>query len=70
MITLEKETEDSFCVNKILQCYGLIIWLFNYSQLKKILNMILDHLYFQNRYRLIAIDLGKQQGLDPDPKAT
>ena len=32
--------------------------------------MILDHLYFQNRYRLIAIDLGKQQGLDPDPKAT
>ena len=32
--------------------------------------MTLDYLYFQNHYRLIAIDLGKQQGLDPDPKAT
>ena len=29
----------------------------------------LDHLYFNEHYKLIAIDLSKQQALHPDPKA-
>ena len=30
---------------------------------------LLDYLYFKNYYKLIAIDLSKQQKLDTDPKA-
>ena len=29
---------------------------------------LLDHNYFINHYRMIAIDLSKQQALDADPK--
>ena len=30
---------------------------------------LLDYSYFQNHYKMIAIDLSKQQALDADPKA-
>ena len=30
---------------------------------------LLDHIYFKNYYKMIAIDLSKQQALDADPKA-
>ena len=30
---------------------------------------LLDYLYFKNYYKMIAIDLSKQQDLDGDPKA-
>ena len=30
---------------------------------------LLDYLYFQEHYKIIAIDLSKQQALDADPKA-
>ena len=30
---------------------------------------ILDYNYFNNYYKMIAIDLSKQQALDADPKA-
>ena len=30
---------------------------------------LLDYIYFKNHYKLIAIDLSKQQKLDADPKA-
>ena len=30
---------------------------------------LLDYIYFKNYYKIIAIDLSKQQALDPDPKA-
>ena len=30
---------------------------------------LLDYIYFKNSYKMIAIDLGKQQALDADPKA-
>ena len=30
---------------------------------------LLDYIYFKNYYKLIAIDLSKQQKLDADPKA-
>ena len=30
---------------------------------------LLDYLYFKEHYKLIAIDLRKQQALDADPKA-
>ena len=30
---------------------------------------LLDYLYFKENYKLIAIDLSKQQALDADPKA-
>ena len=30
---------------------------------------LLDYLYFENYYKMISIDLSKQQELDPDPKA-
>ena len=30
---------------------------------------LLDHIYFKNYYKMIAIDLSKQQTLDADPKA-
>ena len=30
---------------------------------------LLDHPYFKENYKLIAIDLSKQQALDADPKA-
>ena len=30
---------------------------------------LLDYKYFQNYYKMIAIDLSKQQALDVDPKA-
>ena len=30
---------------------------------------LLDYVYFKNYYRMIAIDLSKQQTLDADPKA-
>ena len=30
---------------------------------------MLDYLYFKNYYKLITIDLSKQQALDTDPKA-
>ena len=28
----------------------------------------LDYIYFKNYYKMIAVDLIKQQALDPDPK--
>ena len=30
---------------------------------------LLDYIYFKNYYKMIAIDLSKQQALDTDPKA-
>ena len=30
---------------------------------------LLDYLYFKNYYKMIAIDLSKQQALDDDPKS-
>ena len=30
---------------------------------------LLDYPYFENHYKMIAIDLSKQQALDADPKA-
>ena len=30
---------------------------------------LLDYPYFENHYKLIAIDLSKQQALDADPRA-
>ena len=30
---------------------------------------LLDHNYFKNSYKMIAIDVSKQQALDADPKA-
>ena len=30
---------------------------------------LLDYVYFKNYYQMIAIDLGKQQALDADPRA-
>ena len=30
---------------------------------------LLTYNYFKNYYKLIAIDLSKQQSLDPDPRA-
>ena len=30
---------------------------------------LLDYIYFKNHYKMIAVDLSKQQGLDADPKA-
>ena len=29
----------------------------------------LDYIYFKNHYKMIAVDLSKQQALDADPKA-
>ena len=29
---------------------------------------LLDYIYFKNYYKMIAVDLIKQQALDPDPK--
>ena len=29
---------------------------------------LLDYIYFKNCYKMIAVDLIKQQALDPDPK--
>ena len=29
---------------------------------------LLDYVYFKNYYKMVAIDLSKQQPLDPDPK--
>ena len=31
---------------------------------------LLDYIYFKNYYKMIAVDLSKQQVLDADPKAT
>ena len=31
---------------------------------------MLDYGYFENYYKMIAIDLSKQQALDADPRAT
>ena len=30
---------------------------------------LLDYIYFKNHYKMIAVDLSKQQAPDPDPKA-
>ena len=30
---------------------------------------LLDYTYFKKYYKMIAVDLSKQQALDPDPKA-
>ena len=30
---------------------------------------LLDYIYFKNHYKMIAVDLSKQQALDADPKA-
>ena len=30
---------------------------------------LLDHIYFKNNYEMFAVDLSRQQALDPDPKA-
>ena len=30
---------------------------------------LLDYIYFKNYFKLIAVDLSKQQALDDDPKA-
>ena len=30
---------------------------------------LLDYIYFKNYYKMIAVDLSKQQALDADPKA-
>ena len=30
---------------------------------------LLDYIYFKNYYKMIAVDISKQQALDADPKA-
>ena len=30
---------------------------------------LLDYIYFKNHYKMIAVELSKQQALDADPKA-
>ena len=30
---------------------------------------LLDYIYFKNYYKMVAVDLSKQQALDADPKA-
>ena len=30
---------------------------------------LVDYIYFKNHYKMIAVDLSKQQALDADPKA-
>ena len=30
---------------------------------------MLDYIYFKNHYKIIAVDLSKQQALDADPKS-
>ena len=30
---------------------------------------LLDNIYFKNYYKMISVDLSKQQALDPDPEA-
>ena len=30
---------------------------------------LLDYIYFKNRYKMVVVDLRKQQALDADPKA-
>ena len=30
---------------------------------------LLDYIYFENHYKMIVVDLSKQQALDSDPKA-
>ena len=30
---------------------------------------LVDYIYFKNHYKMIAVDLSKQHGLDADPKA-
>ena len=31
--------------------------------------VLLDYIYFKNYYKIIAVDLSKQQALDADPRA-
>ena len=31
---------------------------------------LLDYIYFKSYYKMVAVDLSKQQALDADPKAT
>ena len=42
---------------------------FERLQLVKEMIILLDYNYFTNYYKVIAIDLSKQQELDADPKA-
>ena len=42
---------------------------FERLQLVKEMITLLDYNYFTNYYKVIAIDLSKQQELDADPKA-
>ena len=35
----------------------------------KIKGCLLDYIYFKNYYKMIVVDLNKQQALDPDPRA-
>ena len=39
------------------------------SKITKDKNCLLDYPYFKDSYKLIAIDLSKQQALDADPRA-
>ena len=38
------------------------------QQVKEMITLLLDYNYFKSYYKMIAIDLSKQQALDFDPK--
>ena len=40
-----------------------------YEDIKNIAGCLLDYSYFKDYYKMIAIDLSKQQVLDADPRA-
>ena len=69
----------SDCRNKILQCYDWWKkWFNTYESIRQIATSqgddyttgcLLDYNHNKSHYKLIAIDLSKQQELDADPKA-
>ena len=36
---------------------------------KEMITQLVDYPYFKDNYKMIAVDLSKQQALDPDPRA-
>ena len=54
--------------NNLLTCYNIRKIVTGQGDVYTI-GCLSDYNYFNNYYKMIAIDLSKQQGLDADPKA-
>ena len=61
--------EKKFSINSFIKANEYIRKIITTQVDDYTIGCLLNYNYFKNRYKMVAIDLSKQQALDADPKA-